>query len=175
MGSTTAFTGRFTLDRKLEPQHDRYLRAFNNTRHIRRDATTAEMFADPTRESADLPIGEEGGYYVGDAGHSSGQCRNLGDLSILDYNVPPAGQPGLWCRWKPTKDSAGVQWDGNEKFYYHVEWLEYLILHFLKPWGYQLSGEVTWTGEKHGDFGLIRIVNNSPVKLPPQWTKEAQT
>lgn len=70
---------------------------------------------------------------------------------------------GLYCQWVPTKDGKGLEWDGGEKFYEYVEWLEYLIKEFLAPKGYVLNGEVTWEGEESGDLGKI-IVKNNVVK-----------
>lgn len=70
------------------------------------------------------------------------------------------GQPGLWCQWIPTDDGTAIVWDEGEKFYNYKEWIEYLIQHFLAPWGYVLNGVVQWAGESRGDIGLIKIVNN---------------
>jgi hypothetical protein len=52
-------------------------------------------------------------------------------------------------------------WDGCEKFFMYVEWLEYLIEHFLRPWGYVLSGEVAWFGEDFDDCGDIMVRDNT--------------
>lgn len=54
----------------------------------------------------------------------------------------------------------GIAWNGHEKFYDYVEWLEYLVENFLKPWGYKLNGTVTWQGEDSGDFGKIIVKEN---------------
>jgi hypothetical protein len=51
-------------------------------------------------------------------------------------------------------------WNGAEKFYYYVKWLEYLIEHFLAPWGYVLNGTVTWQGEEGEDQGTITLADN---------------
>ena len=51
-------------------------------------------------------------------------------------------------------------WDGNEKFYSYIEWLEYLIDKVLAPRGYVVNGEVTWGGEDRRDTGKITVVNN---------------
>ncbi len=68
--------------------------------------------------------------------------------------------PGAWCQWVPTEDGKGLEWDGNEKFYEYVDWLKHLIKEVIKPRGFVLSGEVTWTGEEHGDFGKIVVKDN---------------
>jgi hypothetical protein len=156
MGYTTGFEGRFHLDKPLRAEHAHYLYHFARTRRMRRDAQRTEALPDPVRLDAGLPIGPEAAYFVGGEGFA-GQAD---DDSVVDYNKPPGGQPGLWCHWVPTKDRLAIAWDGGEKFYCYVEWLKYLIEIFLDPWGYSLNGEVTWAGEEYGDTGIIRVVNN---------------
>jgi hypothetical protein len=51
-------------------------------------------------------------------------------------------------------------WDGNEKFYHYIEWLQYLIQHFFEKWGIKLNGEVEWQGEDSSDFGKIIVTDN---------------
>ncbi len=157
MGYSTDFNGSFELDKPLTDEHRTYLELFNNTRRMRRDAAKAELLDDPARLAVGLPIGDEGGYFVGALG-CAGQDK---DDSILDYNSPPKGQPGLWCQWMP--DDGGddaIVWDQGEKFYNFVEWLEYIVEHFLKPWGYVLNGEVEWDGEDRDDIGRIVVKDN---------------
>jgi hypothetical protein len=83
----------------------------------------------------------------------------------------PASVVGLYCQWIPSDDGAIIEWDGGEKFYNYVEWIEYLVHNILDPKGpfwtepalsqrYVLSGEVTWQGEGWDDKGMIRIVDN---------------
>ena len=79
---------------------------------------------------------------------------------MVDHNVPPTGQPGLWCQWVPSSDNQGLEWDGGEKFYSYTEWLKYLVKQFLAPWGYVLSGSVAWDGEDHSDRGTLVVRNN---------------
>ena len=68
--------------------------------------------------------------------------------------------PGYYCQWIPTKDGKGLKWDGNEKFYNYVEWLEELVNRFFSPWGIVLGGHVHWDGEESGDHGVIQVKNN---------------
>jgi hypothetical protein len=82
------------------------------------------------------------------------------DDSIVNYNTPPSGQPSLWCQWVPNENGTAIEWDGGEKFYEYVDWIEYLISNFLAPWGYVLNGEVEWSGEDRDDRGMIIIDNN---------------
>ena len=159
MGYSTDFQGSFNLNTPLTESHKNYLHKFSETRRMKRDPKKAAELPDPIRVAAGLKIGPEAAYFVGGAGWA-GQDR---DASILDYNREPSSQPGLWCQWVPNEDGDEIVWDEGEKFYNYVEWLRYLITHFLKPWGYVLNGEVEWQGEESDDFGKILVENNNVI------------
>jgi hypothetical protein len=156
MGYTTDFWGEFKLDKKLTPEHAAYLRKFNDTRRMQRDAEKTAKRPDPVREAVGLPVGIEGGYFVG-AGDHAGQEHSE---DVLEYNSPPSGQPGLWCQWTVGEDEQSIVWDEGEKFYSYIGWLKYIIEHFLKPWGYLVNGATGWQGEDADDFGKIIVENN---------------
>lgn len=166
MGYTTDFSGSFSVHPALSAEHEAYLEAFAGTRRMRRDAAKTEQRPDPVREAAGLPVGDEGGYFVG-AGGTSGQEWDAED--IVNSNDPPAGQPGLWCQWAPDDGGQSIGWDGGEKFYSYVEWLEYLLEHFLTPWGYELNGVVEWQGEDSDDRGRI-LLERSQVRVQRGFT-----
>lgn len=155
MGYTTSFCGRFSIDKELSPAHFDYLMAFSKTRRYKRDAAKTAERADSLRIAVGLPVGVEGEFFVGETGFA-GQDKGA---DALDYNKPPSTQPGLWCLWEPTEDGKGIHWNGVEKFYDYIEWLGYISKNFLKPWGYTLSGNVSWFGEDLEDSGVISVVN----------------
>lgn len=157
MGYTTDFDGEFKITPPLSQKHVAYLTKFAQTRRMARDVQKTARRPDPFREAASLPVGPQGAYFVNESG-MSGQDNGP---DVTNSNGPPTGQPGLWCQWTPSEDGATLGWDGGEKFYNYVEWLEYLIAHFLKPWGYQLNGTVTWSGEESSDHGQIVVKNNT--------------
>lgn len=70
--------------------------------------------------------------------------------------------PGIWCQW--TIENGVLEWDGMEKFYNYIEWLEYLTVRFFEPWGIKLNGTMKWQGEDMDDRGKIEVVDNK-VKL----------
>lgn len=142
MGYTTDFYGKFVLDRPLDEQTKTFLHKLATTRRMARR----------------LPpeFGVEGEFYV-DGGGYAGQDR---EPSIVDYNNPPCTQPSLWCQWIPSEDGTTIQWDGNEKFYSYVEWLQYIVSRVLNPKNYILNGEVEWQGEDPEDFGKIIVVDS---------------
>lgn len=161
MGYTTDFEGEFKVNPALAPHHAAYLKKFCDTRRMKRADYDAAALPDPVRHAAGLPLGgEDAPYFVGGVGFM-GQGR---DKSIRDHDQPPDGQPGLWCQWVPNEDGTAIVWNGAEKFYNYIEWLRYIIQHFLAPWGYVLSGSVRWQGEDRGDKGRIEVTDNK-VKI----------
>lgn len=156
MGYTTDFEGVFKLDKPLNTAQIEYLKAFSETRRMKRDAAKVGLLSDPKREAVGLPVGEYGEYFVGGNGFRGQNTDN----SVIDHNDSPLSQPGLWCQWIPNEDGTCIEWDGGEKFYSYIEWLEYIIENFLKPWGLTLSGKVNWRGEDDTDIGLIVVKNN---------------
>ena len=133
MGYTTDFDGVFQCSPSLSTAHKDYLVKFSKTRRMKRDAEKTETLPDELRLAVGLPVGYEGAYFVGANKYS---CTGYG---VTGNNTPPQGQSSLWCDWTPTEDGYGIEWNGAEKFYNCVEWLEYLIEHFLGPWGYVLN------------------------------------
>lgn len=68
-----------------------------------------------------------------------------------------------YCQWELKNNS--IVWDGGEKFYNYVEWLEYIIKYIesQEPNTYSYSGQLLWQGEEIGDIGKIYITENSIV------------
>jgi hypothetical protein len=157
MGYTTRFTGHFELDRPLYDFEVLYLLEFARTRRVKRSEALLAKVPDSIRGAVGLELGEEGCYFVNESHQEA-------EASIVDNNRPPKGQPGLHCQWQPTLNGCGIEWNGHEKFYRYVEWLQYIIVHFLARWGYQLNGTVTWQGETASDGGKIVVVNNKIVQ-----------
>lgn len=142
MGYTTDFEGCFKLNKKLDKKTLEFLQKFSETRRMARK----------------LPkeFGIEGEFFVDGKG-SFGQDD---DKSIIDHNRPPKTQPSLWCQWIPSQDGKFLEWDGGEKFYEYIDWIEYIIKNFLEPKGYVLNGEVRWRGEDFNDAGTIVVKKN---------------
>lgn len=142
MGYTTDFRGQFDISTRLDTDTQTLLTKLNETRRMARKLGPE--------------YGIEGEFYVDGKG-SFGQDR---EDSVIEYNRPPSTQPSLWCQWRPTKDGLHIEWDGGEKFYSYVEWIEYIINKILAPRGYFLTGIVEWRGEDWDDVGAIHIKNN---------------
>jgi hypothetical protein len=142
MGYTTDFEGSFNITPVLSQKDNEFLTKFSETRRMAR--------------SVGPEYGIEGEFYV----DGTGWAGQDSDTTVIDYNRPPSTQPGLWCQWVPTDDGSELVWDGGEKFYSYVEWLNYLIDKILAPRGYTLNGECKWFGEERSDFGVIIVKNN---------------
>ncbi|NVM33993.1 MAG: hypothetical protein HWN81_00255 [Candidatus Lokiarchaeota archaeon] len=150
MGYTTDFHGKFKLNKTLDNDTKVYLTRFNETRRM--------------AFNVDSKYGIDGEFYVGHHWDFSGCFAGQVDRSysgLMSYNCPPSTQPGLWCQWTPSDCGNYIEWDGGEKFYNYVEWLQYIIDNFLKPKGYSLTGDVHWQGESSNDMGVIVVQNNA--------------
>jgi hypothetical protein len=145
MGYTTEFFGEIAVEPPLSAAEIAYLRKFSKTRRMKSAL---------------------GPYYVDRAG-DFGQAH---DDSVLDYNTPPDGQPGLWCQWVPTKDGSYIEWNEAEKFYTGAEWMKYLIEHFIgqdplaqrMPFltGHTCNGEIEAQGEDSDDRWKLIVKDN---------------
>ncbi len=157
MGYETDFSGEFEITPPLEPIHTDYLKAFFHTRRMKRNAKLAADLPDPKRKAVNLPIGEEGCYYVGDE-ENHGQDLPRRDQSVIDHNQEPREQHGLWCPFE-INDEGNLEIQCGKSYAYR-EWLGYVIEKFLKPWGYTLNGQVRYRGEEIDDMGVLTIINN---------------
>lgn len=72
--------------------------------------------------------------------------------------------PGGYCQWILTKGRDGLQWDGEEKFYDYVEWLQFIINRILHTHGIELTGSVAYSGEESTDNGVIRVEDGVAIK-----------
>lgn len=152
MGYTTDFWGDgFTIT--PEPSEDivALINGLASTRRMKRDMS--KLFP-----GEDVSIyGTEGEFYYNPETTNFGQEE---DVSILEYNYPPRTQPGLWLQWQYNTETKVLEWDGGEKFYNYVKWMQYLIDKILEPKGYVVNGEVEWQGESPDDRGKMTVVNN---------------
>ena len=142
MGYTTDFEGSFNITPVLSQKDNEFLTKFSETRRMARNVGPE--------------YGIEGEFYV----DGTGWAGQDSDKNVINYNRPPSTQPGLWCQWVPTDDGSELVWNGGEKFYNYVEWLQYLIDKILAPRGYTLNGECQWFGENRDDVGTIIVKNN---------------
>ena len=142
MGYTTDFEGSFNITPVLSQKDNEFLTKFSETRRMARNVGPE--------------YGIEGEFYV----DGTGWAGQDSDKNVINYNRPPSTQPGLWCQWIPTDDGSELVWNGGEKFYNYVEWLQYLIDKILAPRGYTLNGECQWFGEERDDVGVIIVKNN---------------
>ena len=155
MGYCTDFSGRLEFNKPITDELRGYIKKFNETRRMIRDVEKIkEIYPNWTELCFNGNLGREGEYFVGGDGFM-GQEK---DASVVNYNYAPASQPGLWCQWIINGDY--LEWDGGEKFYNYIEWLEYLIKHFFAPLGYVLNGDITWQGEDSDDCGVIQVTDN---------------
>jgi hypothetical protein len=146
-GYSTNFEGGFKFNKPLHPKLKGFIEKFNTSRRMKRR----------------LPkglYGIEGEFYI----DGKGDYGQGDEANIIDSNSPPKTQPGLWCQWTYDQENNELIWDGGEKFYEYIPWLEYLINKIFAPNGYKLNGIVHWRGEEMLDIGTI-IVKDNKVKV----------
>ena len=162
MGYTTEFRGSFIPNKVFTQEQTEYLNKFSDTRRMKRD--TSKLILLEPKDKIKLKkylknntfngtftfngtYGIDGEFYIGDD-----------ETSIIDYNLQPSTQPSLWCQW--VMIDGELQWDNGEKFYFYVEWLQYIIDNFLTVWDIKLNGNVEYWGERNDDFGTIYVRDN---------------
>ena len=154
MGYTTEFEGSFEFNKPVTEYLRNYINKFSSIRHMRRNVNEIKRFDSNWKDRSFCDeLGVDGAYYIDEP-------RNWWDNpTIIDYNRPACGVPELYCQWI-IDDNDKLVWDGGEKFYAYMKWLEYLIEHFFEPLGYVLNGSVEFQGEDPDDRGIIEIKNN---------------
>lgn len=157
MGYTTEFHGSLTPNTPFSEDIINYINTFSSTRRMKRNVEKIKtLFPNWEEYSFKGDLGIEGEYFACNRDDNHGQTN---DGSVVEYNSPPITQPGLWCEWE-INGYGEVEWNGGEKFYYYVEWLNYLIRNFFSPEGYILNGEIEYRGEDFDDYGTITVTDN---------------
>lgn len=156
MGYHTDFNGSLSFNREVTPQMEEYINRFSATRRMPRDVEKIKEIYPNWKELCFFgELGDKGEYFA----PMSSEYGQEEDDSIIDYNAyNERVQPGLWCQW--VIEDNELTWDGGEKFYNYIEWLEYMIEHFFKPLNYILNGEIEWQGEDSSDRGVIVVEDN---------------
>ncbi len=157
MGYMTDFTGNLKLSENKYTELLEYINLFSSTRRVKRNV---EMLYKKYNGEHGLNgnYGNEGEFFAKDDG-MMGQSHTD---DIIDSNAPPNNQPGLWAQWiiETYPDGQYLEWDGGEKFYNYIEWLQYYIDNFFEPNNIKLNGEIKWEGEDSDDLGKIIVTDN---------------
>lgn len=82
---------------------------------------------------------------------------------ILEANEDPdtitGPHPSSYMQWVPSETLDHIVYDGNEKFYNYVEWLQWLLDHLI-TFGVTANGTLYWSGEDVDDTGTIEVVES---------------
>jgi len=95
-----------------------------------------------------------------------------GEVSYSDHK----DEPDSYCSFEPDDSGAFVEWSYREKTSDAVEWVQFLINHFLREgaiastssdeqfegftFNHILNGELEADGEESRDLWLLKVVNN---------------
>lgn len=160
MGYSTDFVGWVQVDPPLAKHETDYLRAFGRTRRWDRPAGPYVVLPHPLADDED---------------------KDLDDQGVAAYNRPVPGEPGLWCPWTATDSGSTLAYDGIEKAYDDVRWLQYVINTFLCPdavastaddpafdeftFDHVCDGAVASCRRDTGQVSLILVTNNDVDEL----------
>lgn len=88
--------------------------------------------------------------------------RKYNELQAAAFGSGWGNSPKQYCQWKLSFNDEGsfLEWNGQEKFYDYVEWMEWLATEWFGPRGYSLNGKIEWKGEEFDDTGLITVEDN---------------
>ena len=168
MSNMTNLYGHFVLDRPLTAEQIAYLEHFLQMKRYIWDEAFIQGFPDPLREAVSLPVGLQGMYFTGCNDQTfdalqPGIIRDYFDPFKVPYEPEEVQQevkaryplvlalPRGHAPWGPTADDMGMSGDRVDNWREPVAWLQFLLDHFLLPWGYELKGEVvykTFEGEE---------------------------
>lgn len=81
------------------------------------------------------------------------ETRHGGDWEVW------AGYPGFYCQWVFDRKTCTIEWDGGEKFYEYIEWLEF-VLRKCNELNLSADGKISWQGDGHQDRGKITVKKN---------------
>ena len=88
------------------------------------------------------------------------EFMKLGGYDESEYKNYSKVYPSSYNQWVLNTDADAIVWNGAEKFYEYVEWLQWLIDNFFCIKALFISGTVLWQGEEVGDVGEITVKNN---------------
>lgn len=158
MGYTTDFWGSVSIDKPVDEDTFNLVTGICRTRRMKRDPQKLAKRLKMTKKEVLEKYGAECQFYFEEKDfENAGQAQRP---EIVEFNRPPCDQPSLWCQWQLMEDRQTIEWDGGEKFYNYVEWMEYLVDKILEPQGYIVNGEINWQGEDSNDKGKLVVVNN---------------
>jgi hypothetical protein len=108
MGHSTDFIGHIDIEPPLNDAEIDYLGAICTSRRFDRADGPYDVPGNPRAETSD-------------------------GIDPDRYNRCAPGQPNLWCDWQVCWEGCCLAWNGTEKSYSMIQWLRYLIAHFLEP------------------------------------------
>lgn len=72
------------------------------------------------------------------------------------------------CQWEISNNK--LSWNGNINFFYHMNWLCYLIDKYFNPWDVKLNGEVRF--DEPEQQGNIKIIDNDVYRASVYYDNE---
>ena len=163
MSNSTIQISKFHISGEVTPELLSYINNFSTSRRMKRSNKKIKKLYPNWKDCClNGELGTDGEYFV---------CpeERKKDSSILDYNIPPATQPSLWCDWEIAENNGSyyIQWNGNDGFSYPAPWLQYIVDNFIVPNNLSISGVGLSIGGR-GDVFYILAEDNELCFCSPK-------
>jgi hypothetical protein len=89
------------------------------------------------------------------------EARWLDDL--MHGELP--GIRGYSCDWELNDDLRSITWNGMEKFYDYVEWMQHIVDSLKSEFDVDVTGTVYYWGESHDDHGVLKVVDGKVLQI----------
>ena len=70
-----------------------------------------------------------------------------------------SGYPGFYCQWVFNRETCTIEWDGGEKFYEYIQWLQF-VFEKCDELNLSANGKISWQGDNYQDQGEIIVEKN---------------
>lgn len=98
---STEFNGSFKFSEKVSLEIKELVNGISETRRVTRDV-----------EKLEEHYGDD--FYLGQFFVPGVDSATVAETYVIDENMPPGDQPGLWMDWKITDDGRYLVWNGAE-------------------------------------------------------------
>lgn len=153
MGYNTDFDGEIKINPALPKDIANYIRDFSRVKHIKRDPEVVPSLNDGKGLSYCFNgnPGPDGCYYIGkDESLGTGE-EELDGLS-------------LWCDFTVSQDGSEIMWNQSSRTIKALEWISFLINHFIAPFGHVCNGTIECCGDNFDDKWEICVENNEVTR-----------
>lgn len=73
--------------------------------------------------------------------------------------------PSIHCDFEVNSDATGLVWNGSEKTYEAIDWIQLICDDFLDEFGVLANGSLVANGESRGDVWRLDVKDNVVTRV----------